>query len=336
MTQDELNQLIGSAPNNFVIHNAFEKCVEIIDAHSQIACLVSGGADSDVMIDMIIRCGGLDKTDFMFMDTGLEYQATKDHLDYLEQKYGIEIKRAKAVKSIPTCCREYGVPFWSKYASEMIYRLQRHNFQFEDEDFETLLEKYPNCKTALSWWCNKGKGTQMFIIERYPYLKEFMIQNPPQFKISGKCCDYAKKKTAHVFQKDKGYDLVCIGVRKYENGIRAAHKSCFLDREEGPDDFRPLFWMRDSDKEECCKHYEVTHSECYTKYGLERTGCFGCPFGKRFEDELAALKDHEPKLYNAANAIFGKSYEYTREFLKFRERMKEEKENIMNCGGCDE
>lgn len=56
MTNEELYFLIQSAPNNFVIHNAFEKCVEVIDAHNQIACLVSGGADSDVMIDMIIRC----------------------------------------------------------------------------------------------------------------------------------------------------------------------------------------------------------------------------------------------------------------------------------------
>ena len=40
---------------------------------------------------------------------------TKEHLDYLEQKYGIKIKRLKPEKPIPTCVKQYGVPFLSKY-----------------------------------------------------------------------------------------------------------------------------------------------------------------------------------------------------------------------------
>lgn len=75
-------------------------------------------------------------------------------------------------------------------------------------------------------------------------------------------------------------------------------------------------------KKEYCEHYGVTHSKCYTQYGLVRTGCFGCLFGKRFEDELESMKQHEPKLLMAANNIFGESYDYTRRYLAFREEMK--------------
>lgn len=46
----------------------------------------SAGGDSDVMVDMLIRCGAKDKTDFVFYNTGLEYQATLSHLDELEKK----------------------------------------------------------------------------------------------------------------------------------------------------------------------------------------------------------------------------------------------------------
>lgn len=298
----DIEEIISEAPDNFVIKDALCKAHEVASEHNKIVCSVSGGADSDLVLDMLIRCGAADKTDFVFMNTGLEYEATLEHLDFLEKKYGITIHRQRASKSIPKSVKDYGTPFWSKFASEMIYRLQLHDFQFEDESFEVLMERYPNCKTALEWWCDVNRGTQMYSIERAPYMKEFMVQNPPSFKISSKCCDYAKKKTSENFQKNKDYDLVCLGIRKAEGGIRVSHKTCFSER-EGANFFFPVFWFRDEDKEEYCRHYGISHSRCYTEYGLLRTGCFGCPFGKRFEEELASIKNHEPKLYVAANAI---------------------------------
>lgn len=285
--------------------------------------LAAGGGDSDVMIDMLLRCGAKDKTDFVFFNTGLEYAATLEHLEELEQKYDIVIHRVNAMKPIPSCVKEYGVPFWSKFASEMIYRLQSHNFQWEDKPFDVLIQKYPRCKSALKWWCNVTcDSTTQYAIKRAPYLKEFMIAHPPTFKISNKCCTYAKKKVFAVFVKDKQYDLSCLGIRHSESGIRAAvYKTCFSEG-NGTDYFRPIFWLRDVDKEEYCNHYGVTHSKCYTQYGLTRTGCFGCPFGKNFEDELRSIQEFEPKLYIAAQNIFGKSYEYTRQYLEFRDKMK--------------
>ena len=321
LKESQIKEVIENSPDNFVIRGALYRCYEIFESHKKVLCMVSGGSDSDVAVDMIIRCGGKEKTDFLFIDTGLEYDATKKHLDFLEDKYGIKIFRKKAVKSIPASVREFGVPFWSKYASEMIYRLQSHGFQFEDEPYDVLMERYPNCKTALGWWCNKSKGTTMFTIDRAPFLKEFMVSNPPQFKISNKCCDYAKKKSSAEFQKEKEYDLCCVGVRKSEGGVRASHKTCFTDT-GSTHQFRPIFWLRDSDKYEYCHFYGVSHSACYYEYGLQRTGCFGCPFGKRFEQELIEIEEYEPKLLKAANSIFGESYEYTRRYLSFREEMR--------------
>lgn len=285
-------------------------------------CSCSGGSDSDVMVDLLLRCGAKDRTDFVFFNTGLEYAATFKHIRDLEQKYEIKIRTESAYKPIPTCVKEYGVPFWGKFASEMIYRLQHNNFQWEDEPFDALMQRYPTCKTALKWWCNATEGkTDQYAIKRAPYLKEFMIKNPPAFKISNKCCTYAKKKPASHFAKNGRYDLTCIGIRQSENGARANVRMTCFSEAEGTNTFRPIFWFRDSDKEEYCEHYGITHSECYTKYGLLRTGCFGCPFGKRFEEELKAIEAHEPKLLQAANNIFGESYDYTRRYLSFREEM---------------
>lgn len=314
-------QILAESPSNFVIQNALGTCYERVSQHNHIFCSVSGGGDSDMMVDMLIRCGAKDKTDFVFCDTGLEYAATIEHLDELERKYDITIKRVSAQRSIPYCVKEYGVPFWSKYTSEMIYRLQKHGFQFEDEDFDTLYAKYPKCKSALRWWCNVSEGkTTQFNIRRYPFLREFMIDNPPDFRISNLCCTWAKKKALHDLIAGGEYDMQCLGIRQSEGGIRAnVYKTCFTESDD-IDQFRPVFWLRDSDKNEYCAWYGIEHSRCYSEYGLSRTGCFGCPFGKRFEDELESIKNYEPKLHKAAIAIFGQSYDYTRKYYEYREQ----------------
>lgn len=284
------------------------------------------GADSDVILDMIIRCGGKDKTDFVFYDTGLEYSATHEHLSYLENKYGINIMRVKAKKSIPISIKEFGVPFLSKFASDMIHRLQSHGFKFEDEPYEELIARYPRCQTALRWWCNVvGGNTTQYTINRYKYLKEYMVENPPSFKISGMCCHHAKKYPAQSVLKNGGYDLNCLGLRKSEGGVRAqAYSNCFTQRDGSGgrhySDFRPIFWLSDNDKDLYCSHYGVEHSRCYTEYGLKRTGCYGCPFGRHFEDELAVIEKYEPKLTNMANALFSDSYNYLRGYKEYKNK----------------
>lgn len=73
------------------------------------------------------------------------------------------------------------------------------------------------------------------------------------------------------------------------------------------------------------KHYGIVHSKCYTEYGLERTGCAGCPYGRDFEQELKIIQKCEPKLFVAVNNIFGGSYEYTRKYREFCKEMDEKK-----------
>lgn len=50
---------------------------------------------------------------------------------------------------------------------------------------------------------------------------------------------------------------------------------------------------------------------------MKRTGCAGCPFGQRFEDELRVIEEYEPKLFNIVNNVFGESYDYMRRYKEF-------------------
>ena len=74
----------------------------------------------------------------------------------------------------------------------------------------------------------------------------------------------------------------------------------------------------------------MTHSRCYTEYGLRRTGCVGCPFSKHITEELAIIEEHEPNLYKAAVHIFGKSYEYTAKYRAFVKEMKAKEKEEKN------
>lgn len=211
-------------------------------------------------------------------------------------------------------------------------RLQSHNFQWEDEPLEVLLQKYPDCKIALQWWCNAyyspENGVQKmsrFSINRNRFLKSFIMQNPPDFPISNKCCEYTKKIPAKKFIKEMTADLEITGIRKAEGGIRSAnYKTCFSEcKSKGCNTYRPIFWYIDSDKRDYEKFYGVTHSRCYTEYGLKRTGCVGCPFNPKVNEELEIIKVNEPNLHKAAVNIFGQSYEYTRKYREFVKMMKE-------------
>ena len=328
---DDINKILSEAPNNGTIYKSILVTNQKINDpnYNVVMCSISGGSDSDVMMDLCAMLDKDKKVKYVYFDTGLEYQATKDHIKYLEDKYGVKIIKLKPKKPIPICCKEFGQPFCSKYASEMISRLQNHNFQWEDDTYENLSRKYPKCKSALRWWTNsyekKTNGSESsFNIDYKKYLKEFIIQNPPTFKISNKCCKYAKKDLAHDYKKENKVDLSLVGVRKAEGGARStAYKNCFTTKDgDEPDEYRAIFWYSDKDKKEYEEHYNVKHSKCYSEYGLQRTGCIGCPYGKDFEFELEVLKKYEPKLYVAANNIFGDAYEYTRKFNKFRKEMK--------------
>lgn len=292
---------------------------------------LAGGADSDVVLDLISKVDPERKAKYVYFDTGLEYQATKDHIQYLKDKYGVEITKYTPKKPIPIAVKEYGVPFLNKFTSEMLGRLQRHGFKWEDKPYEVLAEEYPKCRRAIKWWCNcanpSGEPSQ-FEINHNKYLKEFMIANPPTFKISNLCCKYAKKDVARDVNKLYDIDLNVIGIRKIERGIRAvAYKNCFTQNTDKYDDFRPIFWYSDEDKAYYDEHFNVCHSDCYSVYGLKRTGCVGCPYGKNFDEELAVVQKYEPKLYKACMSIFGESYEYTRKYKEFAKMMREKNKN---------
>ena len=88
--------------------------------HPNAICSYSGGADSDIMIDLIERTRRifeLPPIKYVFFNTGLEMKATKDHVKDVAEKYGVEIEEVRPKINIVQSTRKYGIPFVSKIMS---------------------------------------------------------------------------------------------------------------------------------------------------------------------------------------------------------------------------
>lgn len=63
---------------NAEVLNSFVKAEREIDRHNSILCSVSGGADSDIVVDMLTKLDDTRKVVYVWFDTGMEYSATKE------------------------------------------------------------------------------------------------------------------------------------------------------------------------------------------------------------------------------------------------------------------
>ena len=328
MNDKEFLEFIYDAiPMNHNIHKYLMVTRNKLREYQRITCSYSGGSDSDIMLDMIELVKPLDdcgEIRYTFFDTGLEYDATLRHIAEVEQKYGIAVERIKPKKSIPTACREYGIPFICKDVSSMLGRLQNHDFDWNDTTENATPEKYGRCKSALDWYfCRRppsANGKSKFEINRFKLLREYIIAHPPDFKISDKCCDFAKKNVSKDFDKAYNPDLKIIGMRQAEGGRRVGSvRNCFTPAgDDNIANYRPLWFWSDEDKEVYKEWRGIRYSDCYEIWGFKRTGCCGCPCSSKALNELQIAQVYEPNKVKAAYAVFGKSYEYRAAYNQFK------------------
>lgn len=319
--------------------------------HPNAICSYSGGADSDIMIDLIETARkiapSLPKVKYCFFNTGLEMQATKDHVRETAEKYGVEIIEARPKVNIVNATRKYGLPFISKIMSGGLEGWQKKQIplsiadeyaQAEDKAAkrQELRERYPGCEQIINFLCccnaaGEPRPDIQLVINSSKYMLDFIKEYPPDFQISARCCDYCKKQIAHSIQKD--YEMIITGERRDEGGMRSVPRSgdlnktmCFTETASGQYRLRPLYYVSDKDKEWYKETYGIKYSDAYEVYGLTRTGCCGCPISYKAVDDLEKIGKYEPNVVKAAWNIFGKSYEYRKKYNEYKaKRMSEEK-----------
>lgn len=320
--------------------------------HPKAICSYSGGADSDIMIDVIERTRhafDLPSIKYCFFNTGLEMKATKDHVRYTAEKYGVEIEEVRPKINIVRATRMYGVPFVSKIMSAGLSEWQKKGIPLSvAEEYEQAEDKaakraelkvrYPKCESVLNFLCccnsaGEPRPNIQLVINSSKYMRDFIGEYPPDFQISAKCCDYCKKQVAHKVQKD--YDMIITGERRDEGGMRSVPRKdntalCFTETSSGQFRLRPLYYVSDKDKAWYKEYYGVKYSDAYEVYGLTRTGCCGCPISYKAVDDLELIRPYEPNVVKAAWNIFGRSYEYRKLYNEYKEKRKEEDKKKKN------
>ena len=316
--------------------------------HPKAICSYSGGADSDILLDIIERTReafpSLPPVKYAFFNTGLEMKATKDHVKATAEKYGVEITEYRPKISIVQAARTYGIPFVSKIMSAGLSEWQKKGVplsiaqeyeQAEDKAAKRaeLKQRYPKCELLINFLCcckstGEPRPNSQLVISSSKFMLDFISEYPPDFHISAKCCDYCKKQIAHSAQK--GYEMIITGERCSEGARTVPHKgkpsTCFTETSDGQFRLRPLYYVTDADKAWYKEYYGIRYSDAYEVYGLTRTGCCGCPISYKAVDDLEKIRPYEPNVVKAAWNIFGKSYEYRAKYNTYKdERMKAEK-----------
>ena len=310
--------------------------------HPNAVCSYSGGSDSDIMIDLVERARktfNLPPIQYVFLNTGLEMKATKDHVKETAEKYGIEIREYRPEKGddIVSATRRNGQPFVSKIMSASLEGWQKKGIplsiadeydQAEDKAAkrQELRDRYPHCESTINFLCccnsaGEPRPNIQLVINSSKYMRDFIAECPPDFKISAKCCDCCKIKVAQKVQKP--FDMIITGERRDEGGMRSVPRQdntslCFAETSEGKYRLRPLYYVSGKDKAWYKEYYGIRYSDAYEVYGLTRTGCCGCPISYKAVDDLEKIQPYEPVLVRAAWNIFGDSYRYRQKYNEYK------------------
>lgn len=310
--------------------------------HPNAICSYSGGADSDILIDLIEKTRAVYKlppVQYVFFNTGLEMYATKDHVQATATKYGVSIREARPDVNIVLATRKCGVPFISKIMSNGLEEWQKKQVPLsiaDEYDAATdkaakrreLKERYPNCECVINFLCccnsaGEPRPNIQLVINSSRYMREFIAEYPPDFQISAKCCDYCKKQLAHKVQKP--FEMIITGERRDEGGMRSVPRKdntalCFTETADGKFRLRPLYYVSDADKAWYRQFYDIHYSAAYEVYGLTRTGCCGCPISFKAVSDLEKIGKYEPNVKRAAWNVFGKSYEYRMKYIEYKRK----------------
>lgn len=266
------------------------------------------------------------------------------HLGDVSKIHGAEIQEVRPKVNIVQATRKYGLPFVSKIMSAGLSEWQNKEIPLtiaqEYEEAEDKIAKraelkarYPKCESVINFLCccnsaGEPRPNIQLVINSSKYMRDFIAENPPTFKISAKCCDYCKKQIAHKVQKD--YDMVITGERRDEGGMRSVPRKdnttlCFTETSSGQYRLRPLYYVSDKDKAWYKEHYNIRYSDAYEVYGLTRTGCCGCPISYKAVEDLEKIGKYEPNVVKAAWNIFGDSYRYRKAYNEYKEERKKRK-----------
>lgn len=141
-----------------------------------------------------------------------------------------------------------------------------------------------------------------------------------KLKISDKCCVNLKEEPLDKWGQEHEKPYAIIGVMRSEGG-RRERASCLSFRGGELKAFQPMAPLTEEWEEWFIKKFNIKICDIYKPpYNFTRTGCKGCPFALKLQNELDTLEKFFPVERKQCEAIWKPVYD---EYRRLRYRLKD-------------
>lgn len=300
---DWLNVQTGVS-NEFLLQDRIQKIQQIVGKYGEDKFCISysGGKDSNVLSKLVDLALPDNKIPRVYADTGIELNAVRDFVIQMCEKDS-RFERITPTVPIKQMLERDGYPFKSKRHCHNIDIYQRlgmtkTNIMYLDLDPDKHWSTWKRCPKVL----------------QYQFSEDFKL------RLSNKCCDRLKKEPVKKWQRERDKPYTMIGVTRDEKGQRES-AVCLVFRNGRFKAFQPLVAVPKEWEDWFIEEYDIRLPLVYyPPFNFTRTGCKGCPFNIKLQDELDILEEYFPAERKQCEYIWKPVYD---EYRRIGYRLKE-------------
>lgn len=262
----------------------------------------SGGKDSTILHYLIDLALPNNKIPRVFINTGIEYldivKFIKD-LAKVDDRFVI-IEPKHSIKKI---LEKYGYPFKSKQHSHNLAIYWRN----KDKEYNLSIKRYLGIIKSNT-------------IIRCPKKLEYQFTPSFNLKCSDECCNRLKKEPIKKWSKENDKSITLTGMRKEEGGQRISIGCIITDKSKNLVKFHPLLVIDEKWENEFLEKYNIKLCKLYyPPYNFSRTGCKGCPFSLKLQEQLDIMEIYLPNEKKQCEKIWKPVYD---EYRRINYRLK--------------
>lgn len=177
---------------------------------------------------------------------------------------------------------KYGIPCFTKWQDDLISRYQKGS------------------RTRSTMQGITGEGRISFKLNNTA--KELLLSGKLH-RCSADCCKWTKKKPLADYEKETGLKPI-LGIRNQESKLRKSKYARCLNAKGR---FTPLYDWDDKELRMAEVIYNINVPNIYSE--LDRTGCFGCPYGWHGKNTIKELQMLTPAQRKFTIELFKESYD---------------------------
>ena len=291
--------------NEFILQDRLQKIRQIINQYGEENFYISfsGGKDSTVLAALVDMSIPNNKIPRVYADTGVELKMIRDFV-IERQKVDYRVVVIKPSVSIKRSLEEHGYPFKSKHHSHYLERFNRIGM----------------CDSIRHYLGESVKGRTWGERSTCPKKLKHQFDKRYKLKISDKCCVNLKEKPLEVWGKENKKPYIILGVMRSEGG-RRERSTCLSFKGKKLRAFQPMVSLTEEWEEWFIKKFDIQICDIYKPpYNFTRTGCKGCPFALKLQNELDTLEKFFPTERKQCEAIWKSIYE---EYRRLGYRLKD-------------